>query len=120
MFKNTLSLAIALGIAAAASPLAAQDDTQIEVRVSIADLDLTTKAGQATLDRRLNSAARKVCGGKPSVRDLTVVLAYRACRKETREQYWGARMVAVNRALEAANAKRVAVLADKLGFIAVR
>lgn len=33
-----------------------------EIRVSYADLNLTTVDGRETLERRVNSAARKVCG----------------------------------------------------------
>ncbi|MEE4153138.1 MAG: UrcA family protein [Erythrobacter sp.] len=116
MFIRTLSVALALGAAAAALPAAAQT----EVRVPIVDLDLTTKAGQKTLDRRLAVAARKACGGLPSLRNRTSLLEYRACLAAAEERYAPQRSLAVNRALEGANAKRVALLADKLGFIAIR
>ncbi len=33
-----------------------------QVRVSYADLDLSTRAGVTTLDRRLQGAVRRVCG----------------------------------------------------------
>ena len=48
---------ILIASAVAANPAHAQ--TRI---VSYADLDLTSPAGQATLDRRLNTAIRQVCG----------------------------------------------------------
>ncbi len=116
MFIRTFSIALALGVAAASFPAAAQT----EVRVSIADLDLTTQAGQKTMDRRLAAAARRVCGGIPSLRNQRQVLDYRACIASAEAAYAPQRTLAVNRALEGANAKRVALLADKLGFIAVR
>lgn len=53
--------AAALGAATAfAVPAAAEDAPSADVKY--ADLDLTTSAGQAQLDRRVNSAARVVCG----------------------------------------------------------
>jgi len=116
MFLRTLSLALVIGVATACAPAFAQT----EVRVSIADLDLATKAGQKTLDRRLAHAARRVCGGMPSLANRSLVIAYRACIAEAEERYAPLRTLAVNRALEGANERRVAVLADKLGFIAIR
>lgn len=116
MFLRTLTLALALGAATATAPAAAQS----EIRVSIADLDLASKAGQETLDRRLENAARRVCGGMPSLTNRSLVSEYRACVAAAEERYAPQRTIAINRALEGQKSKRVAVLADKLGFIAIR
>ncbi|MEO1489698.1 MAG: UrcA family protein [Pseudomonadota bacterium] len=54
-------VAASLGVAGAATPAFA---TSAEVKtetVSFADLDLSTQAGQETLDRRVNAAAKRVC-----------------------------------------------------------
>ena len=112
MFKRAFLPAIAFSLAAIATPAAANTNT---VDVYIGDLNLTTDEGRARMERRLSAAARRVCGGRPDIRDLSSLRAFNDCRAEahesTREQ--------VRFALEAANARRVAVLADKLGYIAV-
>ena len=53
-------LAAALAATAFAVPAAAADTETVAVRY--ADLDLSTSAGQAQLERRIDSAAREVCG----------------------------------------------------------
>lgn len=58
MNTNALALLATVGLAAtvASAPATAKD-----VTVSYADLDLQTTEGQATLQRRLDRAAEKVC-----------------------------------------------------------
>jgi UrcA family protein len=57
-----LSLALAALVATAAMPAArAADANTVSLRVSAADLDLRTSAGQATLRHRIAVAALKVC-----------------------------------------------------------
>jgi len=51
-------LAAALAALAVAAPAAAQS----AVAVRYSDLDLSTTAGQAQLERRIHNAAREVCG----------------------------------------------------------
>lgn len=63
---KTLVIVAALAATLAVTPASAQEDRQIAVRH--ADLDLTTAAGQATLDLRLLHAARTACGA-PSPAD---------------------------------------------------
>ena len=64
---------------AAVSPARAESDTQV---VSYADLDLTSPAGQAALDRRLNAAIRQVCG-RPFPIDLQTHRQVQQCRSQT-------------------------------------
>ena len=52
-------LSAALAISLIASPTLAQSQM---VGVAYADLDLNTPAGQAALDRRIEAAAKSVCG----------------------------------------------------------
>ena len=54
-----LTLVAALGLALPAVPAAAQSQS---VDVPYADLNLATPEGQAQLDRRIDRAARQVCG----------------------------------------------------------
>jgi UrcA family protein len=60
---HTLAHAFAaLGLAGAAiSPALANDAAPPSVTVHVADLDLTSPAGQRALDRRLDRAVRSVC-----------------------------------------------------------
>jgi len=96
----------ALALAAAAPALAAP----ASVAVPYGDLDLTKDTGRKTLDIRLARAARQVCGGVIPARDLRQVSAYRECLAEARASYGDQ----VELALDNANARRVAVLADKI------
>lgn len=108
--------AFALGLTAATTPVAAQNASEASVAVPYADLNLNTPEGRKALDRRLARATRTVCGGKPDLREMRALRAYRECLAVTTKNYEAQRVAAI----EAANAKRVAVLADKLGFITVR
>lgn len=76
---KTLAIAAALAATLAVAPASAQEDRQIAVRH--ADLDLTTAAGQATLDLRLLHAARTVCG-TPSPADAQGQARTDACVAE--------------------------------------
>lgn len=63
--------------------LAAANPAQAETRtVRYADLDLTSPAGQAALDRRLAHAVREVCG-RAFPRDLQSVDEASRCRRDT-------------------------------------
>lgn len=101
--------ALVLGLAVAATPAAAQGD----VAVSYADLDLTKAAGRDMLDRRLDRAVRSVCGSRP-LRDIGRMASHRNCVADARASYQGQVAIALNNA----NARRVAVLADKIGMLA--
>ena len=60
MIKTTLTAA-SLAVAAIATPAFAGPAELPTKEVSFSDLDLSTAAGQAALDRRIDTAARKVC-----------------------------------------------------------
>lgn len=79
-FKPLIGMAV-LGAAAATLPAAAQEDERRSVEVGIADLDLSTPAGQASLDRRVELALRKVCpvDARPDLRQQAQA---RACRAQ--------------------------------------
>lgn len=65
-------------LAFAAAPAAAQEVTT-SVAVPFADLDLTTDAGQSTLESRVSAAAKEVCG-ETRPRDLKAMSAWQECR----------------------------------------
>lgn len=76
-------IAAAVGSAILAAPASARTDTTL--RVSYADLDLTTATGQAELQARLDKAARKACassngGSLNTVKDRGT--CYREARKD--------------------------------------
>ena len=85
--RNTLFAAFAgiIAIAPAAASLSAPA-THI---VRYSDLDLTKEAGRATLDRRINQAARTVCGSASlaALQDkLNVEKCYAAARASAKAQ----------------------------------
>jgi UrcA family protein len=98
---------------AVVTPAAARAET-LSVAVPFGDLDLTKDAGRRTLDARLDRAARKVCGGSAPVRDLSQLRNHRDCMIGARTAY----QAQVELALNNANARRVAVLADKIALLA--
>lgn len=76
-YKNVIACAC-LFSATVSSSAFAFDEVEMR-RVSYADLDLTTKAGAATLDRRVQRAIREVCG-EASSRDVNLMLREKRCR----------------------------------------
>lgn len=77
-----LAVAAALGLALPAAPALAEYQS---IAVSYGDLDLASPQGQKRLDRRIESAARKVCGyyGRTNASTLESTKA-RACYKQAR------------------------------------
>jgi UrcA family protein len=104
--------AVALACAAF-TPVAAKAEA-ISVAVPFGDLDLTKDAGRRTLDQRLERAVRTICGGAAPVRDLSQLQNYRTCILGARTAYQSQVEIALNNA----NARRVAVLADKIALLA--
>ena len=87
--KNTLkiiltSALLTAGALRAAPALAEAPSANVETRISYvqtADLDLSSKSGQRTLDLRIAQAAREVCGN-PSDSDLVGQNKARECRQD--------------------------------------
>jgi|GEM_PF-1386741 len=73
----------AIAIASPAAPASAQVAIQEPIAVSVADLDLSTARGRATLDLRLLRAARTACG-TPSPADPHGQATLEACVSEAR------------------------------------
>lgn len=83
MLKPILFAAATLAAAVTASPVFAKPIApQVRV-VSYADLDLSSAAGQARLERRIQAAVRDVCGEANSA-DLARRQSARECIAETR------------------------------------
>lgn len=83
MLKPFLFAAAALASAVTASPVFAKAVTPGVRVVSYADLDLSSRAGRARLEQRINAAVRDVCGEAPAF-DLARRRAVAECRVETR------------------------------------
>jgi UrcA family protein len=98
---------------APAPALAMALDEPVRVAVLYGDLDLTSDAGREALDTRHGRAARKVCGNAPA-RELRQITARQVCHAKARTGY----RAQVALTLDAANARRVAVLADKIYLLA--
>lgn len=78
-------LAGALAATAIAAPISAATDTSAPVAVKYSDLDLSTKAGQEKLDRRIDDAARSACGmDDPSTGSRIRSSEARQCYEQTR------------------------------------
>jgi UrcA family protein len=83
---HTLSAALATALLAGPA-LAAADEAKPSVEVRYNDLDLTTTEGADELDRRLDKAAKSVCGiNEISTGTRVTSREARACYKETRGQ----------------------------------
>jgi UrcA family protein len=78
-YKNVIA-SLCLFSAAISSSAFAYEEMETR-RVSYADLDLMTKAGAATLDRRVERAIREVCG-QASSRDIREMLREKQCRND--------------------------------------
>ena len=96
--KSTLKIILAsalitAGAIKAAPALAETPSADVETRISYvqtADLDLSSKGGQRTLELRIAQAAREVCG-KPSDSDLVGQSKARECRQDVVERASGER-----------------------------
>lgn len=75
-----LATLVTAGMIAVATPAAAQSE-RASIRVSYADLNLSTDLGKKTLDRRVDAAAKAVCDFDPYERDLSRVLISAHCTR---------------------------------------
>jgi UrcA family protein len=76
---------LALALIAFGTAVHAQDtDDPPSVRVSYADLDLSSQSGRATLNSRVSRAVDMVCGERPSLSDLWQTAVYDHCRSTAR------------------------------------
>ena len=82
MRKSIVTILAALALSGmSAAPAAAEDE--VSVSVDFADLDLTSSAGSAALDRRIDAAVKEVCA-KPDIRNLKAMTAWEECKASAR------------------------------------
>ena len=77
---------IASLLAFTATPALAEPSVTFTSFVQTADLDLASKAGQRTLDKRLSQAINEVCG-TASPADLAGQNKVRDCRKDAHNRF---------------------------------
>ncbi|MEI6640479.1 MAG: UrcA family protein [Novosphingobium sp.] len=87
MLKTSLIAAGLAGLVLCTQPAAAQAPANPELTVQhrlvpYADLDLTTKQGQARLDSRLRRAASAVCDTNTGPHPLNEAMAARRCYRD--------------------------------------
>lgn len=70
----------------AAVPIGHTEAVVRQERVSYADLDLGTRAGVQTLQRRIRAAVKTVCGPTPELRELNEMRAEQECRYRAQQQ----------------------------------
>lgn len=86
MFK-TISYALAAAALTIAGPALAQQRDTRTTGVTYQDLDLSTQDGQAELTRRIEYAARQVCGmGERTVGSNIVSRETRTCFRDAKRQ----------------------------------
>ena len=82
---SVLGACVLAAAAALAGSAAAQSDdagAPLSVKVRYSDLDLASDGGARTMLARIESAARRVCGQAPDLRDLGRVALYDHCRSD--------------------------------------
>ena len=97
-----LTLTIAAALAAAAPALAQTDEAPIIVTVSYADLDISHAAGAKIMNKRIEAASVRSCGGAPDDRLLRERAAFDKCHNR-----------AFNEAVIKFNALRVSAIAGQ-------
>ncbi len=71
--------AMCFALSAQAGDGAAPGTSRTQVVVTFDDLNLASTAGARTLYARLQYAAQRACGNKPTGRDLQGYMAYQSC-----------------------------------------
>ena len=80
------SLAIAM-LALGVSPANAQDiDAAASTEIVLSDINLSSEAGRAVLERRIDAAARKVCLDGIESRNIVNRAVYKQCRSKLAAQ----------------------------------
>ncbi len=83
----SLATLAALGLAPAthAAPVGewTSDPAAMTVKVSFADLELSSPAGAQSALNRIHAAAKTACGGEPDIRLLERLAIYHSCVKST-------------------------------------
>lgn len=98
MTRFILPVALLSTICFTQSSSAEQQTQIVSERVPIGDLNLTSEAGQARLDARLEAAARRVCQVNQRRTGISEWRASRQCLRETLYMARGEGRVAIARA----------------------
>lgn len=86
MYKN-ITLALAGAALLAAPAVSAQERDTRTTGVTVTDLDLSTDEGRAEMDRRIENAAKEVCGmGERSIGSNIATRESRQCYRDAKRQ----------------------------------
>ncbi len=82
---TSLAAVAALGFAATTHAAPSVDGTSdpLSVKVSYADLNLSTPVGAQSVLNRIHAAAQTACGGETDIRLLDRLAAYHSCMQAT-------------------------------------
>jgi UrcA family protein len=85
MSHKTIILAAlaAAAISSGAAQAARPDPDTLTVRVSLADLNLAGEPDAAIALRRINAAAKSICGDQPAIVELGRMALHSACMRST-------------------------------------
>ncbi|HEY7797660.1 MAG TPA: UrcA family protein [Hyphomonadaceae bacterium] len=86
MFRTLIATTAILGALAPVPSAVAEPVVRSSVRVSYADLDLSREAGAYVLLQRIEAASQRVCGPRPSPRNLKIHIHYQACYRDAVSQ----------------------------------
>jgi UrcA family protein len=86
MFRTLIATAAVLGALANAPAAVAEPQARNSVRVLYADLDLSREAGAQVLLERIKAASLRVCGPRPSPKELRITISYKTCYRDAVSQ----------------------------------
>ena len=78
---SSVAITALLAVTTQAHSQATDANAPMKISVRYGDLDIGHAAGAKVLFQRINSAAARVCGGEPDLRELQQRAAYDQCRK---------------------------------------
>ncbi len=100
MFTRTFSAlagaTMAAGMLALSTPIFAAETDRESATIQVGDLNLGTAAGMATFERRVDQAARRICGQAPAL-DLNLQRHVRSCHDQVRASAMSELELASNR-----------------------
>jgi len=79
-FKYFLVLLLGIGLNSPAFAVTMPHNTDFNsIKITFAELDMSSDEGVATLYQKIKSGARQVCGGRPNLQNPGLTRLYRKC-----------------------------------------
>jgi len=82
--RNIITSAVAVLVLGAASAHAQSDNSDRQVVVNYADLNVASQDGAKALYARVNFASAEVCGYEPAITDIAATQVFRSCSEAAR------------------------------------